>query len=369
MYLVTKADIKLTRKRGLVFLCLVCALFFYRFSIAMAEDMPTDATSQETEIINKDAAAKNSAGGNTTLQKGSEVRTVTLELLPEEAPLISWRSLADAAGASINWDNGQQAVCFSVGNLFLVAQPGRNYIYAVNKKEGHCELSRFEWPQPPILEKDRCYVSASFLPFMGMYGVWDEDCRLLDIVLDEELYSSPTPQISSNEAWTLIEAHWEADTPRPPQLLGSFTTVFNPAEKNRTNNLQQCIAAIDGTVIKAGGSFSFNQTVGPRTPENNYLKAIIFMNGEKVEDFGGGVCQVSTTLFNAAKKAGMTITERHPHTLPVTYVKENEDAAVYYGVKDLRFYNGTEQDAIICCLIKGNQLTIELRQYFADRKA
>lgn len=118
----------------------------------------------------------------------------------------------------------------------------------------------------------------------------------------------------------------------------SYTTYFNQDEKDRAQNI--CIAAslIDGITLQAYGEFSFNQTVGRRTEEAGFRQAKIIVNGEYVLGVGGGVCQVSTTLYNAALKAGLEIVEFHPHSLRVSYVAPSRDAMVS-SQSDLKLFN------------------------------
>lgn len=118
----------------------------------------------------------------------------------------------------------------------------------------------------------------------------------------------------------------------------SYTTYFNTDEKDRTQNI--CIAAslVDGITLQAYGEFSFNQTVGRRTQEAGFRQAKIIVNGEYVLGVGGGVCQVSTTLYNAALKAGLEVVEFHPHSLRVSYVAPSRDAMVSTQ-SDLKLFN------------------------------
>lgn len=129
--------------------------------------------------------------------------------------------------------------------------------------------------------------------------------------------------------------------------LGTFSTKFDPSDKGRTTNINLASESINQTIVQPGTEFSFNKTVGPTTEKNGYQLAMIYVAGKKDEGFGGGVCQVSSTLYNAAADAGMTVTERHDHSLPVTYVEAGKEAATSYGVKDLRFINELPHPVII----------------------
>lgn len=112
-------------------------------------------------------------------------------------------------------------------------------------------------------------------------------------------------------------------------------------QANRNNNMELAARAIDYTVIPNGGDFSFNEVVGPRTAERGYKEATIFVGDQKEQGLGGGICQVSSTVYMAAKKARLQILERYPHSLPVTYCSREDEATVSWGVLDFRFRNNT----------------------------
>ncbi|MBQ8322661.1 MAG: VanW family protein [Clostridia bacterium] len=122
------------------------------------------------------------------------------------------------------------------------------------------------------------------------------------------------------------------------EKLSSYTTYFNAEDKGRSGNIVTAASLIDGITVQAYGEFSFNQTVGRRTAEAGFQQAKIIVNGEYVLGVGGGVCQVSTTLYNAALKSGLEIVEFHPHSLQVPYVAPSRDAMVSTE-SDLKFFN------------------------------
>lgn len=126
---------------------------------------------------------------------------------------------------------------------------------------------------------------------------------------------------------------------RETSLLYSFTTYFDSSNATRSSNIALACSKINGLVLGAGCTFSFNSTVGPRTAANGFLPAKIISGGQFVEGVGGGVCQVSTTIYNAALLSGMDITEYHPHSLKVSYVAPSRDAMVSGTYFDLKFTN------------------------------
>lgn len=143
-------------------------------------------------------------------------------------------------------------------------------------------------------------------------------------------------------------------------LLASFETVFSPAEVNRTTNIVLAARALDGIVIPPYGTLSFNEVVGPRTAARGYKPAKVIVQGEFVDDYGGGVCQVSTTLYNAALMSGMDVLERVPHSLPVSYVPPGRDAAVVYGLADLKVRNPYARPLVVQTRVTGRRIAVDI---------
>ena len=137
-----------------------------------------------------------------------------------------------------------------------------------------------------------------------------------------------------------------------PNLLGSFSTnyVNNPS---RTTNLRLAANKINGTVLLPGETFSYNKVVGERTIAAGYKNAAIYQNGEVVDGLGGGICQISTTLFNAVLFANLDIVELHNHQFVPSYVGAGRDATVVYGSKDFKFKNTRKYAIKIECSVSG----------------
>ena len=123
------------------------------------------------------------------------------------------------------------------------------------------------------------------------------------------------------------------------RLLSSFTTYYDGGNTVRAGNIALAASRIAGTTLNPEETFSFNEKVGKRTEENGFGKAAVILDGEFVPGVGGGVCQASTTLMNAALRAGLEITESRPHSLSVGYVPPSLDAMVS-EYSDLKFKNG-----------------------------
>ena len=134
-------------------------------------------------------------------------------------------------------------------------------------------------------------------------------------------------------------------------MIAYAVTNASASSTNRINNIKNAVGIINGTRIADGETFSFNDTVGKRTTDRGFRRATAYSGGEVTEEIGGGICQVSTTLFNAAVKADMEIVERHNHSLTVSYVDRGKDAAVNWNSQDLKFTNHSGDDVYICCFV------------------
>lgn len=124
-----------------------------------------------------------------------------------------------------------------------------------------------------------------------------------------------------------------------PYLVSSFSTKYDASNTDRSTNLKLSASKINGTVLMPGEEFSYNKTVGKRTVEAGYKDAKIYQNGAVVDGLGGGICQISSTLYNAVLLANLEVTERKNHSYTTSYVAAGRDATVVYGVKDFKFKN------------------------------
>ena len=130
-------------------------------------------------------------------------------------------------------------------------------------------------------------------------------------------------------------------------LRAYAVTNASSSSSSRLTNIGLACNSINGTLLKPGEEFSFNEVVGKRTKDRGYKAAPAYNSGEVVEEVGGGICQVSTTLFNAVVKSDLKVTERHNHSMPVSYVDKGKDAAVSWGAQDLKFVNNSSEPVYI----------------------
>lgn len=143
-------------------------------------------------------------------------------------------------------------------------------------------------------------------------------------------------------------------------LIGEYTTQFDPNDTKRYKNVVIASKNINNTLVRSGEVFSFNQSVGLRIPEYGYNEAPVMIDGKLSLDWGGGVCQVSSTLYNAALLSDMEIIERTSHYRPPNYVPLGQDATVADNLLDFRFKNNTPYNIYITSEIVNNQITISI---------
>ncbi|WP_216829618.1 VanW family protein [Alkalihalobacterium elongatum] len=144
------------------------------------------------------------------------------------------------------------------------------------------------------------------------------------------------------------------------QQVGQYITYFNKANKQRAHNISLAVDAINNHVVFPGETFSFNQVVGNRTVEKGYLPAPIIVRGELTDGVGGGICQVSSTLFNAVDQVGVEIVQRFSHSRRVRYVPPGRDATVSWYGPDFQFKNNYTQPILIQARTYGGSVIIRI---------
>jgi len=142
------------------------------------------------------------------------------------------------------------------------------------------------------------------------------------------------------------------------EFLSSYATTFNSGDANRTDNIKLAALNINGTIVYPGKIFSFNEIVGPRETEYGFKEALEIVDGEFVPGIGGGICQVSSTLYNAVLLANLKIVERSNHSKPLSYVPLGRDATVAYGALDFQFMNNTKEPLLILTEVEDNKLVV-----------
>jgi len=149
--------------------------------------------------------------------------------------------------------------------------------------------------------------------------------------------------------------------------IATYSTTIYDQDKNRIHNITLACQRLNGHKVRPLEAFSFNETMGKMDKDDGYKKAIGFdSNGNKIKMYGGGICQISSTLYNALLIANLNVTERHAHSRRVNYVPKDKDATVYYGGPDLKFINDTNNTILIYATTDGNTVTITLKEQLKE---
>lgn len=143
-------------------------------------------------------------------------------------------------------------------------------------------------------------------------------------------------------------------------LLAGFSTPYDARLRGRTNNLRMAARLVNGTVVPPRATFSANRAIGPRHAAAGWREAKMFVSGQVVSGVGAGICQCSSTIYNAALLAGLPIVERHPHSFRVDYAPPSRDAAIYWGSKDMRFRNDTAGPIYVQTFLRGGRFHARL---------
>ena len=152
-----------------------------------------------------------------------------------------------------------------------------------------------------------------------------------------------------------------ADLQKATQRIVSFGTDLKSSSANRIHNIELSLSKLNGRKVNPGEVFSFNKSVGPRTKARGFRTApVITADKSMKDDFGGGVCQASSTVFNSAALAGMEIVERYHHSFPVSYLPAGRDATVSYGSADFKFRNNRKTPVFFHTYRKGNLVYVDL---------
>ena len=189
--------------------------------------------------------------------------------------------------------------------------------------------------------------------------------RLVDIAATKKRLLDLLLSMEEDIGLKVVVAQWEPDITEEmlssiQDVLGTYTTSFASSSSARGKNLTNGAGKINGRVLMPGESLSGYECMHPFTTANGYHTAAAYENGRVVDSVGGGVCQIATTLYNAALRAELEINQRQNHSMIVNYVKPSMDAAIAGTVKDIRFTNNYSTPIFIEGYTKGNQLTFTI---------
>ena len=215
--------------------------------------------------------------------------------------------------------------------------------------------------------KDAYYEKQPFKVYPEVVGVsFDKDIAYSILQNEQDEY-----KIELNYSYPKITVS-DLDINIFKDTLSSFTTTYDKSNLDRSTNLELAASKIDGTILSPGEEFSYNTIVGARTIASGYKEAKVYSNGKVVDGIGGGICQISSTLYNSVIYANLDVTQRFNHQFITSYVPAGRDATVVYGVKDLKFVNNRSypikiemkvSNGIVSCSIYGIE---EDTEYDAD---
>lgn len=269
-------------------------------------------------------------------------------------PMIPLGCLRDGTGAGLGWYNTGYGAVLVWGTAenpaVMVVNCSRIYV-----KNAAGAYESQVWVGAATTKNGVSYIPMKLAPYLGFEKTVDTENKTITLTMA----NACTP-VSADSVYAEANSAVMSYLNPPVVWLGSGLTYYNPAKKDRTINVTLATNAINNVVIKPGQEFSFNKVVGQRTAAKGYKKAIIFSGGGQVMGLGGGVCQVSTTLYQAVKKSGLKITERHSHSQKVSYATSETDATVSYGTKDFRFVNNTDGNIYIKTTAQGGELYMSI---------
>lgn len=338
---------------------------FLFFLFAGAMDMETHAAANKDTIENGIFIGEVEVSGMTKEEALSAVSEYVSSL---EGTAITLNAMNDnhlpvsAGDLKISWKNQEvieEALSLGkVGNIVQRYKALKDLEYENKVFEVTYDFDKEAITK--ILEEDcaEFNVSAQDAILKRENGAFVIEPGQTGVVIDvagstSAIYDYLTTEWTGGEA--SIDLKVEVEEPRGTEeelskvkdVLGTFTTSYSSSGYNRSGNVANGCRLVDGTLLYPGDSFSMYETVSPFTEENGYFEAGSYLNGMVVDSLGGGICQVSTTLYNAVLKAELDVTERHNHSMIVTYVDPSADAAIAGTSKDFKFVNNLEHPIYI----------------------
>ena len=196
------------------------------------------------------------------------------------------------------------------------------------------------------IEEEKANKISSKAYLIGHDGnIFENNYTILDILINGKNIENDIKEIDSKEIEKPLEN--KKIDPHFNDVLGEFKTEYNSGNTNRSTNIKLAASKINGCIINPGEVFSYNETVGERTIEEGYKDALVYVGGEVANGVGGGICQVSTTLYNACLFANLEIVERTNHSFTPHYVAAGRDATVSWGGPDFKFRNNRNYPVMI----------------------
>ena len=203
--------------------------------------------------------------------------------------------------------------------------------------------------------KDAYYTKEPFTIYPEEDGI-DFDIESAKAILSEEKEEYEIPLNITKPGKTVKEIGTEAF----PDLLATFSTNYKASNVNRTTNLKLAANKINGTVLLPNEEFSYNKVVGERSEKTGFKMAATYSNGQVVDGIGGGICQISSTLYDAVIMANLNVTERRNHQFVTSYLPAGKDATVVWGSQDFKFVNTRQYPIRIVATVDGGVATVQI---------
>lgn len=241
-----------------------------------------------------------------------------------------------------------EAIKSAICNFTTISNPIE--IVVKNEKPNQIDIEKIHneiYKEP----KDAYYTQNPFTVYPSENGldfkVSIEEAKAILSDQTAEEYKIPLKTLYPNISTNMI------GTEAFPDLLSTYSTKYAVSNKNRTTNLILAANKINGTVLMPGETFSYNKVVGERTISAGYKEAPIYVSGEVVDGLGGGICQITSTLYNAVVYANLEVTQRSNHQFVPSYVTASRDATVVYGAIDFQFKNNRNYPIKLVCSVSG----------------
>ena len=298
---------------------------------------------------------------NMTLNE--EVTRQTIEDIGVNIPGIVIESSYSVEDEELIITKGTAGIKVDTENLLNIVKEKLNDVYS---NDDYIEIPViYKEPEPIDIEKiheeiykeaqDAYITEEPFAVYPEVEGI-DFDVEAAKTILQEEKEEYIIPLIITKPNITLTDIGEKAF----PDELSTFTTRYDVSDKDRTTNLELACEKLNGKVILPGETFSYNQTLGARTASAGYKNAKIYVSGEVVDGIGGGICQISSTLYNAVLMANLEIVERRNHQFVTSYVPAGRDATVVYGSTDFKFKNTRQYPVRLVATAKNGIATISV---------
>ena len=259
------------------------------------------------------------------------------------------------AGYVIDIEPTIEAIKNSISNFSCIDTPIELVVKEEQPAAIDIEKIHNEIYKEPV---DAYYTTNPFTVYPSENGldfkISVEEAKQLITAEAKEEYSIPLKTLYPNVTTSMI------GTEAFPDQLASFSTNYNTRDTDRTTNLRLAANKVNGTVLMPGETFSYNKVVGQRTIAAGYKEAPIYVNGQVVDGLGGGICQISSTLYNAVIYANLDIVTRSNHQFVPSYVTASRDATVVYGSTDFQFKNNRKYPIKIMCSVSGGVASVRI---------